>query len=640
MISNTTTEPSVKAPQKIAVFANGWSCEFLSLTIEAIRKEAAKDNADVFLFVDYNLPTGIGSKTNHQKQLFHLFDPKEYDGVIVLANTLNTKEEHEILESLLPPAKLPMVSTEVSFPGAAFVGTDNYRGVYELAEHLIEKHNVKNIVFVSGFEGHEENAIRRKALEDVLEKHGMTLQDTILGNFDFYHTTIAGGKWFDDGNPLPDAFVCANDLMALAMVEVLHRQGLSVPEDALVTGFDRIRDGLYSVPLLATVSRRWDVLGTEVYNELRHQFIHRNPLSHQVLDSAFIPSESCGCEADPEAKTYRMEKMRNLHTEINQNNMVDFFFQEIRVEMARVENKEQFYEIAKQTLGKREFFGKDYCICTDSTFFNDEDEEKLRKSDRFSDDLLVLYERRDGESAPQRRFPTQEIYPGYVKEAGESNLYVISPMYGNNMAIGYIVMKNKPDVLYDIRFRRWINDLEALMITIRQYIFSQRANRELRTIYMSDYLSEMYNRTGCENVLFPFLEKEHADGRSCLLVFADINRMKEINDDYGHLNGDLAIKAVASALKEALPKDWILARYGGDEFIAAGPLRDGESIERFRNHFNTALDQLVTRNKLPFPLTASFGGVEITPETPGGIDDFLSLADESMYIEKEKAHRN
>ncbi len=638
--NNTDTENSRPGvPQKVAVFANGWSCEFLNLTIEAIRKEAAKDGADVFVFVDYNLPTGIGSKTNHQKQLFHLFDPEEYDGVIILTNTLDTKEEHESLESILTPSKLPMVTTEVNFPGAAFVGTDNYRGVYDLAEHLVEKHGVKNVVFVSGYDGHEENNIRRKALEDVLEKHGLVLQDTIFGNFDFYHTTISASEWFAKEPPLPDAFVCANDLMALAMIEVLHRQGLEVPDDTLVTGFDRIRDGLYSVPLLATVSRRWDVLGTEAYKELRHQYLSRNPLRSQIFDSAFIPSESCGCEADPEAKLYRMDKMRNLHAEINENNMVDFFFQEIRVEMARVENKEQFHEIAKNTLGRRKFFGENYCICTDSAFFNNENEEELRALDRYSDDLLVLFERRDGESAELRRFPTHDLYPGYLREAGASNLYVISPMYGNNMAIGYIILKNKPDVLYDVRFRRWINDLETLMITIRQFIFAQRANQKLRTIYMSDYLSEMYNRTGCENVLFPFLESEHKAGRSCMLVFADINRMKYINDDFGHLSGDLAIKVTAKALKETLPDDWHLARYGGDEFIAVGPKRDGETIERFRSYFDTTLDQLVTRNKLPFPLTASLGGVEITPEVRGGIKDFLALADQAMYVEKEKAHR-
>lgn len=628
-----------KTLQKIAVFANGWSCDFLNLTIEAIRKEAAKDGADLFLFVDYNLPNGVGSKTNHQKQLFHLFDPEAFDGVIVLTNTLNTKEEHDILESLLSPAGLPMVSTEVSFPGAAFIGTDNYRGVHELSEHLVEKHNVKNVVFVSGYEGHEENNIRRRALEDVLTEHGLALQDTIYGNFEFYHTRVSAEKWFRDGNPLPDAFVCANDFMALAMLEVIHREGLEVPRDVLVTGFDHVRDGLFSVPLLATVSRRWDVLGTEAYKELRHQFAHRNPLRSRVLDSTYIPSESCGCPPDPEAQAFRLEKVRNLHAEINHNNMVDFFFQEVRVEMARVENKEQFHEIAKKTLGRRDFFGKDYRICTDSTFFNDQDETRLRKMDRFSDELLVLYGLSDGETVPQRTFPTRELYPGYTHREGSSDIYVISPMYGNNMAIGYIIIKNNPKALYDIRFRLWINDLEALMITIRQYIFAQRANRELRRIYMSDHLSGMYNRTGCENVLFPFLRSEHEAGRDVTLVFADINRMKEINDDYGHLNGDLAIKVTANALKESLPKDWLLARYGGDEFIAVGSKRDGESLERFRSYFDTTLDQKVTRMKLPFHLTASFGGVEIAPDTAGSIDDFLALADQSMYIEKEKAHR-
>ncbi|MBR5419528.1 MAG: GGDEF domain-containing protein [Lachnospiraceae bacterium] len=627
-----------KKLRRIAIFANGWSCEFLSIAIEAIRGEAVKDGADVFVFVNYNLPGGVNSKANRQKQLFNLFDAKEYDGVIVLANTLNTKEETEAIQECLEGSGIPVVSTEVPFPGAAFLGSDNYHGVYELAQHLMNEHKVKNVVYVSGYEGNEENAIRKKALADALAERDLVIQDTIYGDFDFYRTSVEAGRWLEDGNSLPDAFVCANDHMALGIISSLFQRGIDVPGDVIVTGFDNIRDGQYTSPLVATVSRGWDELCVNAYRLLAKQLEAPDPGYEKLYPSYFIPSESCGCPAPEEAIRRRLEKMRNLRGEMSDMSMVDFFFQEIRLAMAKVESKEQFLEVAERTLGKRHFFGNDYSICIDPIFFAERNEENLRDRERYSERILSIYEHRDGGPAGQGEMMTSDLYPGYKNEEGVSNLYVIAALYTENMGIGYLILKNNPSIIYESSFRRWINNLESLMINIRQYIFAQKDNRALREIYMSDYLAETYNRNGCENVIFPYIEGEKKERRKVMLLFVDINCMKEINDEYGHLNGDLAIKVTAKALKESLPESWLFGRYGGDEFIAVGPA-GGRTVEGCRERFEVSMKRITKRMKLPFTLSASLGAHLILPEDEGSVEDFIRMADESMYEEKEKAHR-
>ena len=174
-------------------------------------------------------------------------------------------------------------------------------------------------------------------------------------------------------------------------------------------------------------------------------------------------------------------------------------------------------------------------------------------------------------------------------------------------------MKNYPQIMYDLRFKRWLNNMESLLVTVRQYIFSQKANRQLKEIYINDFLTGMYNRTGCEDVLFSYIEKRKSEGKYTALLFADINFMKKINDGYGHLNGDLAIKATARALRNALSEGWLFGRYGGDEFIAVGPCEGTIDIDKYRADFADAMEKIKERLKLSFELSASLGFCIISP---------------------------
>ncbi len=105
-----------------------------------------------------------------------------------------------------------------------------------------------------------------------------------------------------------------------------------------------------------------------------------------------------------------------------------------------------------------------------------------------------------------------------------------------------------------------ISNLNSLFLTVRRNIFAKKTNRELKRISMTDAQTGVYNRSGYEMVLRPFVDEQRAAGKISLLLFIDINRMKTINDKYGHLNGDLAIKATADAMRSILSDGWLLAR--------------------------------------------------------------------------------
>ena len=624
--------------KRIAIFTNGWSSEYISNIVEGIRKKAALEGVDLFIFTSYILWGETGSRRATKMNLYKLPRPADYDGAIVLANTYSASDEPEAIMKLFKGSGVPIISTEVKIPDAAFVGTSNYKGMQELADHLIDEHSVRDVIFYEGIPDNEESAMRQRALEDSLAGHGLKLREVRRGNFEFYQTANDMDKFFEQGIPLPDAFVCANDYMALGVVYKLYEHGYSVPGDVIVTGFDHIREGQTTYPMIATVSRQWSQMGENVYDVLRQLMDKWDPDFEIRYDSLYVPSESCGCRPDEESEKYRLDTIRNQYGNQTAGDMVEFQFQEIRVSMSKIDSKEAFYDRACEVIRLRDYLGGDYCICTQHQFFEKNDDEYEPESS-YDDMMEVLFRREDGEPVRRCEFPLSEVYPGYRKEEDVSNIYVITPLCNLDHNIGYIAVKNKPEVLYDLCFKKLVNNINTLLENVRQYIFSQESNRKLKNIYMTDYLTGMFNRTGCEDVLFAFLESEKKEGRSAMLIFTDIDCMKTVNDVYGHVNGDMAIKCTAEAIKRTLPANWIMGRFGGDEFVAVGPYEGSMTIEQYRDQFKATLQEISQREQLVFTLSASAGYYIVTPESKGGIEDYIRIADASMYEEKERAHR-
>lgn len=631
------TNDNLMKKKRIAIFANGWSVDYLEHIIEGIKKEAAKDDIDIFIFITYIIWGEPEIQSKCQLNIFHLPNPKDFDGAIVLTNTFNLPCEADRIINLFQKSNLPMVSTEVRLPGMAFVGTSNVKGMTELAEHLINVHKVKKIVYVSGIIDNAECAIRKRTLEEVLNNHGLSIIDDVRGDFSFYNAARNISNWLNAGHPLPDAFVCANDLMALGITSELYKRGIKVPRDVIVTGFDYIKEARTSLPLISTVSRQVDKLVVHAYEEIKRQIANPDPTSEKIYNSTFIASESCGCSNDKGSAEMREEKIRNSRSDMTYQDMQDVMLQNLRFELSNLETKEEFNEICTKVMGPQEFFGKDFCICVNPWIF-DESSKFPKRIRGYHKEIDILYEKKNGISMPLRSYNRNELYPDYKKIKGESNVYTFVPLNHMNMIIGFIALKNFEKVLYGMGLRRLQTDLNPTFQFIKQYISAQQNNRKLRDIYMTDFLTGVLNRAGCNSEIFSYIDNHKKKKKTSILLFVDINYMKYINDAYGHLNGDIAIKATAEAMREVLSNDWLIGRYGGDEFIAIGDygIQDAESLQA---SISTSIKAYIERMKLAFPLSVSVGYCIINPDDEGTIEDYIKIADESMYEEKEKTHQ-
>jgi diguanylate cyclase (GGDEF)-like protein/PAS domain S-box-containing protein len=160
--------------------------------------------------------------------------------------------------------------------------------------------------------------------------------------------------------------------------------------------------------------------------------------------------------------------------------------------------------------------------------------------------------------------------------------------------------------------------------------------QELRNQALVDGLTGLYNRRGFMFLAQQQLKLVNRNKTGMLLLFADFNNLKWINDTLGHHKGDLALIETANILKETFREPDIIARIGGDEFgvLAIGSRRD--SAEMLISRLQANLDSHNAKGKRRYKLSLSMGIARYDPECPCSIDELLDKADTLMYEQKRE----
>jgi diguanylate cyclase (GGDEF)-like protein/PAS domain S-box-containing protein len=176
------------------------------------------------------------------------------------------------------------------------------------------------------------------------------------------------------------------------------------------------------------------------------------------------------------------------------------------------------------------------------------------------------------------------------------------------------------------------------VVGTRAYIWdvSERkgAEQELRTLSMVDELTGLYNRRGFSIFAEQQIRIADRTSKGFFIVFADLDRMKWINDTLGHKEGDKALKDVANVLGRSFRKSDVIARMGGDEFavVAVDALKSSESIIVGRMLKNISLEN---SHRKKYDLAISVGAAYYDPAKACTLDDLLTQADQKMYEHKK-----
>ena len=178
---------------------------------------------------------------------------------------------------------------------------------------------------------------------------------------------------------------------------------------------------------------------------------------------------------------------------------------------------------------------------------------------------------------------------------------------------------------------------ELLMRAVRCAAKQYMLQAELGNLALTDELTGLYNRRGFMAMAERQMRLGRRTGRGMLLFMMDVDGLKQINDSFGHLEGDRVLKRTAEVLEETFRDSDVIARQGGDEFAVLAIEAAGHSERTIQARLFDGLDS-INAEQSHYEISLSLGFARFDPRNCTSIEKLMAKADQAMY--EQKRHRS
>ncbi len=582
------------------------------------------------------------------------------DAVVVASMPLRAfdggMESAEKIKNILSrKCKKPVIVMDDSMGDYELVETDDTLAMEEMTDHVLDVHgcNPEKIYILTGREGHLSSLKRITGCERAYAKRNLTLNHDNIFYGDFWYTggyaladRIIGGEL-----AVPEAVIVHSDHMAMGVINRLVENGIKVPEDVIVTGYDATQEGfLNDIGVTSYIPRVTDMAASTI-DRVRQILEPGEPLIPHVDNFANMRlAASCGCNA---SEGYYKDYLNNSaykqnldHTQgfVQDNNNVSLLIESYMMEeiAQSVSYEECLRRIYLRTYLLRPYDHFYLCLRDNWLDMNvnmcsgypeymscvihavpedaaDRDESELHYLD-------------DG----RYRFETDLMLPQFHEECENPNVFYFVPIHFQENTLGYAVLQceTKLRVKPTCMFRNWLRYVNTGLEMIR-------IRNKLVSVSITESMTGLYNRRGMEAKIKEMRENA-SEGDSCFVMLVDMDGLKIINDKYGHAEGDIAIIEVSSVVRTVLGKNEIGVRAGGDEFYIIGVGNyDEEKIKAKADLVRYHIGEKNRRTLKGYELSASIGYCLRPLGETQKLEELIRIADETMYLDKveRKKHR-
>lgn len=632
-------------------YSKGKDYKVIAYCISRFHRDEQRDNIYYFcrLCERYNYKVMIFStltdlyyddlNDHGEKQIYSVFDVTAFDAVVIMSETFKKiRIDREIADRAIK-AGIPVVSVNRRLEGCINVDFSYTETFEKIVRHIVEDHGCRRVNYIGGDRNSKFSKERFESYKKVLADNNIPFEEARTGYGNFVSkTAVEVLNGFLKTGELPDAVVCANDTMALAVCSRLKELGIRVPEDIRVTGFDGIEFEKYHNPRITTGAYNWEKTAWVICEAVRKALEkdHVEPLI--IVPYNFQPGHSCGCKENyvlsATDRLLEFEALRGSSEE---------YFQTMMNMDAEANNCEEFEELLRVAESfSQAIHYKEFWICLNTFCWEKmsnripEDMEELLNQARYGEEqvyservVMVSHYKPEGEAGERNiiEIDRKELIPDLNALLERENRVMFLPLHLQGITIGYIA------VTFDNRETR-LDLLNIFIMNFRSDIenFWSRIIKE--QLFSRDELTGLYNRRGFQK------QKQKLFGAgqcqdNFTLISMDMDNLKKINDRYGHGEGDVALRQIGKIIENSAEKGEICARMGGDEFLIATTNEKGKdrAIE-IENAIHKKLEEYNLTSGKPYELWASIG--YYTGEKVEQIDyeNFASQADKEMYQDK------
>lgn len=626
----------------IAVIISDICENYQSLLLEGIKKKAMEHNYNVAVFASF-FARSFGSELNDigEDNIYNLINYDLFDGFVVVPNAIKTEDKLQKIKNDLLAAGKPVVYIDKEDDDFISICSDDYNSIKMITNHLIKEHGCKRINCLTGYPGMNLAESRLQGYKDALSENGIPIEENRYGYGDFWKNSPIEfvKKMMTCGLELPEAVVCANDTMAIALCEELQRRGIKIPDQIAVTGYDRILDGRVFQPKLTTMYPSMKEIGEKSVDTIIDILNGKPVEKNSLIIGEFFPAESCGCS--PGTLSQHYEDIALIKDKLDKNQFLT--------------NSIYMYEHLQESSNADELFMRTYThlyllngirtihifLCEGWDELDDTKTMSVKKTTEangYTDKMQTkFYYNGDFMTEDLGNFDTSLMFPPLFDNKYPPQMYFFMPINSQNITFGYSVVSCLDDyVTPDSVFRNWLKSFSNALEHIRLIQHLKWVLRRLERISEIDSLTGVYNRTGYENRIYKVFESAKDKDKDFLIIMGDLDCLKKINDNYGHTEGDNAIRIIAKAIQNSFTEDEAVARIGGDEFIMFGAgCFDEEKLKQYPKRINDYLDHYNENSSKPYIIAVSLGIYCGRVSSDSELKEWLDKADENMYANKK-----
>ena len=618
---------------------------FDNAVYRALEQEAKKHDFDIVIFTTVGYFSSRNEYDAQERGMFAFAPIERLDGIIMAPDTYEIEGFREQLYAeVTRRAKCPVVAIRHVGDHFDCVYTDQSLALRPLLQHLLDHHGLKRISFLAGYRGHPDSELRLQVYREEMAAHGLTVDEEkhiAYGNMWLNCGEKAYEALFADPENMPQAVVCANDYMAVGMMRTLREKGIRVPEDVIVTGFDNVPSIALNEPTLTTVEQDFVGMTRTAIEELDSQIRGGKPKEPGgenkkiPMGGELIIGESCGCGYRGEDYYERISTERGRQVDIMNTREVGMTY--FTIEMNACDDLKDLHRVLVDKMDDTPTV-RDYYLCL---FVKGKDENgEPEFAEEITDSACLVHVMRDRQDhgMPMITFDRTQLLPNMAERWNEPQVFFLVLLHQRENAYGYAMFHYQPGEVPSNFFQHWNIVLSGALSNIHKRSELLLLYEERRLSSITDVMTRLLNRRGLEEQLTPIWQQLCTRHENAAFISFDMDRLKQINDTYGHQAGDYAIRLTANAIRKAAPKEAILARVGGDEFLAVLPRANKQAADRFVQEFRRELMMLNRQEDRAFDVGASCGAVVFRLNSLSTIEECVQKSDEEMYREKDVRH--
>ena len=496
-----------------------------------------------------------------ENNIYELMFSQELCGLIMIAESFTNEMLREKVRGMLekrqdiPVVIIGIYIPELAFPNVRFINANDSQDMESITTHLIEKHGFRKIDMLTGFEGNEAAIQRVTGYRKSLEMHGITFEASRVFWGDFWTPSgeALANRYISGELELPDAIICANDYMAYGLLDTFLENGVRIPDDVSVIGYEFIQERIFHSPVLTTYQRGRKELGSFAVRILHALANGEEPPAFYPPKGTLICGETCPCGIMHEQMHAELQRLREKR-QFEHWNVLGTMEQQLTLcstldELVRVMSEQHYWVRSASNMY--------LCLCD-----NWYDTDAETPSDLMSCRSVMPWHMHE----PPIVCPRYDFNALY-QNAPDHAVHYYLPIFFERHFFGYYVLEYQQADTYDDIFRNWMKSITigltflCMKNDIRYLLQCQNLSEQ------HDSLTGLYNLRGMESVLGARLEGSSAP------VYAIAVRVGALRNDISpeaQVAQSALIQKTAEALRLLNFENALIARSGVQTFICAG----------------------------------------------------------------------